>query len=382
MMEICADKLSEGKTTEKCLEFVRSVLNPSFSFPIITNRREWTDLCVFSQKQAISGIVFEGIQRYYDQTGKNIPSDLVIEWCALYEQIKQRNKLLNKRCVEVTSFFEEKGLRSCILKGQGNALMYPNPDARMSGDIDIWIEGKREAIKKTVRDKVGNTFETSHHIALPMFDDVDIEVHFTPAEFCNPIYNRHLQCYFISHQAEQMSNMIEIPETNGKIGVPTNLFNAVFQLSHIMYHFFIEGVGLRHFIDYYYLLIRGFSQHEKKEYARTVEKLGMLYFSRSVMWIEQQILGLNDRYLLVAPHEVGGRLLLDEILATGNMGHYDERLAFRKKGFIARGITDAFRDLYLARVFPSEGYFKPIQKIASQRWKLKYFLTRILKEYF
>ena len=34
----------------------------------------------------------------------------------------------------------EDGLRCCILKGQGNALMYPNPYSRTPGDIDVWID--------------------------------------------------------------------------------------------------------------------------------------------------------------------------------------------------------------------------------------------------
>ena len=36
------------------------------------------------------------------------------------------------------------GLRCCILKGQENALMYPNPYSRTPGDIDVWIDASRE----------------------------------------------------------------------------------------------------------------------------------------------------------------------------------------------------------------------------------------------
>lgn len=40
----------------------------------------------------------------------------------------------------VTEFvYRRYGHRSCILKGQGNALMYPDPYMRASGDIDQWI---------------------------------------------------------------------------------------------------------------------------------------------------------------------------------------------------------------------------------------------------
>jgi hypothetical protein len=98
-------------------------------------------------------------------------------------------------------------------------------------------------------------------------------------------------------------------------------------------------------------------------------------FAKSVMWVEHIVLGLGEEFLLMSGYEKGGMLLLDEILATGNMGHYDTRYSMRKKGIIARGFADTYRDLQLARVFPSEGLWKPFQKIINQRWKIKQLLN-------
>ena len=43
--------------------------------------------------------------------------------------------------IHVSEWFRKKGFRTCILKGQGNAMMYPNPCSRTPGDFDIWVEG-------------------------------------------------------------------------------------------------------------------------------------------------------------------------------------------------------------------------------------------------
>lgn len=357
--------------SSKCISFVRSVLNPNTPFPEIRSEEEWMDLYGFSKKQAIVGIVFDGIKRYQETGCGSVPLDVVMNWYGKTIQIKERNRLLNKRCAEVSSFFAEAGFRSCILKGQGNAMMYPHPTMRFPGDIDIWVEGDRKAIKEVIRNKVGKTFEVSHHIAFPLFDDVSTEVHFTPTEMCNPFYNRRLQHYFSLHRTAQMANLISLGNEDERISVPEKLFNAVFQLSHIMFHFFIEGIGLRQFIDYFYLLSSGFTAEEKDDYMRLVKELGMKKFAESVMWIEQEVLGLDEQFLLIDPYESGGKLILEEILETGNMGFYDTRSDLRRRGLLGRGIADTIRDLQLARVFPSEGLSKPLQKIVNLKWKIK-----------
>jgi len=366
-------KISEQE--QLYINFIKSVLHSDKPFPRLRSEEEWVGLFRFCQKQAIIGIVFDSLQRYYDEIEKSIPSKLTLEWYAQAEQIKQRNLLMNKRCGEVARFFMQAGLRSCILKGQGNALMYPNPLTRMSGDIDIWVEGTRKEIKQIVLNKVGKTFEITHHIALPIFEDTDVEVHFIPGEMCNPFKDRKLQQYYLEYRSEQMCNSVALENSEVLVSVPTKHFNAIFQLSHIMYHFFIEGVGLRHFIDYFYLLQQGFSDDERLVFEQQIEVLGMTSFAKSVMWIEKSILGLDEKFLLLPVYEKGGRLILDEVLETGNMGHYDTRYQLRKRGLFARGMVDAYRDLELARVFPSEGFWKPFQKIVNQRWKIKQLLN-------
>ena len=68
----------------------------------------------------------------------------------------------------------ENGFPNCILKGQGNALMYPDPYARVPGDIDIWLDGGREKILDFTT-KYYNRPYTSIHVDFPMFADAGDE---------------------------------------------------------------------------------------------------------------------------------------------------------------------------------------------------------------
>ena len=92
---------------------------------------EWAELFSLAQKQAVTGVALNALEKM-SQQGQKPPVNLLLEWIGLSEQIKAQNLLLNKRCGEITRLFSDAGFRTCILKGQGNALMYPDPLSRNS----------------------------------------------------------------------------------------------------------------------------------------------------------------------------------------------------------------------------------------------------------
>ncbi len=108
----------------------------------------------------------------------------------------------------------------------------------------------------------------------------------------------------------------------------------------------------------------------REDYNSLFEDLGMLKFARGVMWIEKELLGLDERYLIAGPSERIGRLIKKEIEEGGNFGHYDERYKARRMGYLMRGLTDTYRLLKLATVFPSESLWKIYDKVLNQRWKV------------
>ena len=69
-----------------------------------------------------------------------------MEWYGYANMIAKRNELMNRKCGEITKLLAQDGYRSVVIKGQANATIYPYPEYRTSGDIDIWIDGKRKQI--------------------------------------------------------------------------------------------------------------------------------------------------------------------------------------------------------------------------------------------
>lgn len=300
---------------QQYLKFLAYSLDEQKKMPDVTGMK-WRGLYRFCQNQAIAGNVLAGIDRLSKSQRIDMPQDLLFEWIGHAHMIETQNKLVDQRVKELTAYLKGKGMDLCILKGQGNALMYPYPAMRTPGDIDVWIKGTKKEIVDFVHQRFPDMNVQYHHMSYPIFDDVEVEVHYYPSFCYNKWYNYRLQRYFREKSDEQFNNI-----SNDGYAVPTNAFNLVFQLSHMMRHFFTQGIGLRHAIDYYYLLQQDISDKEKQEAIFVMKRCGMYKFFCAVMWIEKEILGMEKKMSIVAANEKAGRLVLGEMLKCGNFGH-------------------------------------------------------------
>ena len=226
---------------------------------------DWQMLYSFAFKQALLGLCFDGIERlgkeYPEELKLNpIGRELLMTWMGKAQQIHRQNVKVNGVAAKLYSKFREDGLRCCILKGQGNALMYPNPYSRTLGDIDVWIDASRERIMEYAQKK----FELGDDIRLQhletSLDGVPVELHFFPCSMNNPLYNARLQKWFKRNADLQCSNVVSQPDGIGEIAIPTTAFNVVYQLTHLYHHFFDEGIGMRQILDYF-LVVNDFSKN-------------------------------------------------------------------------------------------------------------------------
>jgi hypothetical protein len=226
---------------------------------------DWQELYSFASKQALLGLCFEGIERlgkeYPEELKRNpIGRELLMNWMGKAQQIRRQNMKVNVMAGKLFSMLREDGMRCCILKGQGNALMYPNPYSRTPGDIDVWIDASRERIMEYAQKR----FELGDDIRLQhletSLDSVSVELHFFPCSMNNPIYHTRLQKWFRRNADLQCSHIVGLPDGAGDIAIPTTAFNVIYQLCHLYHHFFDEGIGMRQIIDYF-LVVNDFSKN-------------------------------------------------------------------------------------------------------------------------
>ena len=233
-------------------DFLRFCIGSAKEIPDSLKEADWKELYSIAKKQCLVGVLFDGIKKLpAEHVG--MKKELLLQWMAESQMLEKANVRLNDAAIQVSEWFRKKGFRTCILKGQGNALMYPNPYSRTPGDIDIWVEGGDKRGISFVRSISPHEKACYHHIEFPSYKGVEVEVHYRPSFLLCFWHNRKLQEYYEKVKEEQFSHRVMLGE-QGEIAIPTVEFNLIFQLTHIFSHLMNEGIGLRQLLDYYYVL--------------------------------------------------------------------------------------------------------------------------------
>lgn len=338
------------------LQWLRYVLEPSGVMPSVGN---WQKLLEFADEQALTGICMP------TQRPDNLGQEQLLEWIGTCQLIKSQNKLLNKRIDQLFGMMEKAGFHCCLLKGQGNAEMYPNPLTRCSGDIDLWVDADEDKVYQYVKNLFPEEEASYKHIHFPIFDDASVDVHVTPLKLYSKTHQKRLQQWIIEQKEEQFNHKIRLTGVEREVSVPTAKFNAVYQLGHMMIHLLDEGVGLRQMVDYYYVLKNlGSSSEEREELISTIRGLGMMKFAQAVMWIESEVLGLPLALCIVELDSQKGKRLLGDILEGGNFGHYSQRY-HGQNGFYYRGMVEAWRMAGLMDMAPNEVLARLFSKVGT-----------------
>ena len=364
-------------------DFIRFCIGSDSEIPSSLKEADCKELYRIAQKQCLVGILFDGIQKL-PPAEVGMSKDLLLQWMMQCQMLEKANVRLNDAAIQVSEWFRKKGFRTCILKGQGNALMYPNPYSRTPGDIDIWVEGGDKRVISFVRSISPHEKAGYHHIEFPSYKGVEVEVHYRPSFLLCFWHNRKLQKYYERVKEEQFSHRVMLGE-QGEIAIPTVEFNLIFQLTHIYAHLMNEGIGLRQLLDYYYVLIsddllvisddllvisddllviRDRVQKELKE-------LGLWKFAGAIMYIMQEVFGMPASRLIVPPNEKYGRFVLNEVLEAGNFGKHDARNRFGKSK-LGHNLQRVYRDIRLVRYFPAEAMSEPFFRVWHFFWRLKH----------
>ena len=341
---------------------------------------EWRELYALAEKQALIGVCFTGVQRL-QKLGYDIPMDLYMKWLGMAAKIQQRNELMNRRCVEVQRMLAKEGMRMSILKGQGVARYYKLKDEslelranslgmlRQSGDIDVYVDGGMEKVLRWCRERYGDVEFDYINAHVPMFKDVEVELHWRVGSMTNLFKNRKLQRWLEREETKEMilGGKADLKPSETSLTVPSLEFNAFYLMLHCYHHVFESGLGLRQLMDYYFLLMA--RNNLNLNINELFRKFGMERFVGAVMWIMQEVFWLERECLLCEPDEKEGRYILGEVMAGGNFGHHDERI--RKVGRVKwfEVFAKIQHAMHLLRRYPSEAMWMPVWMVYHFVWK-------------
>lgn len=329
----------------------------------------WGSFFDFAKKQTLLGIIFDGIQKLPKEHAPSL--NLLMTWFGISQKIKQHNKRLNLGTAAIYNKVSAEGFHCCILKGQGNAVMYPNPAARTPGDVDVWVDANRENIRKLAhsmtKDEGHIADESLNHIGLTI-GNITVELHSTPGFMASCIYNKRLQKWLKGNIDAQCCHKVSLPDNVGEVAVPTNDFNILYQLYHLYHHYFYEGVGLRQVVDYYYVI-----KNAKSSYTEhSLKHLGLWKFAKAMMYVLHVVMGLSEEQMIVPMDAKRGKMLLDDILNGGNFGQHAKHYQAGGDGLaLLHNFLRLGRDARLLRYYPAEALSEPFFRIWHFWWRKK-----------
>ena len=349
-------------------EFLHFCIGSVAEIPASARNVDWKAMYAIAQKQALTGVLFHGIQQLPKEQAPD--AGLLMQWMGTAQKIRRQNIRLFSDSAKVCKRFGQEGFRCCILKGQGNALLYPDPYMRTPGDIDIYLEGGRERVMKYVDKVCPSQVMRYHHVDFPVMKTA-IEVHFTPSYMFFPVHNHRMQKWFGKVMDLQCSNVMALPDGYGEIVVPTVSFNVIYILSHLYRHVFTEGIGLRQLLDYYFVLMAWENEGKDLMYVQNmIAHLGMRKFAGGIMCVLHEVFGLPSSKTIVPMDEKEGKFLLDEVMRGGNFGQYDTRLGSKEdEGKLHRYFRMSLRNLRFVRHYPTEALSEPLFRTWFAVWK-------------
>ena len=397
-----------------CYQFIQIAIGTRKSLSVSISDADWQRLFEFCERQGLVGVGFAAVEKLHTK-GVACPANLRMQWMALALQIEKKNVLLNEQCKKLTEQYRHDGLATCILKGQGNCLNYPEElrMRRMPGDIDLWampyedisiaVQTGKEDVKyitchghRAVIEYVRMQFRLQgidanpkacyHHIEAPTMDGTEVEVHYRPAFLRSPLRNWRMQRWFENHADECMKN-----RTHLGFSMMTSSVNVVYQMCHLYTHIFEGGIGLRQLMDYYFALRvwhndvmeckdlqsqgmwsegMGTPVMSKEEVMSVLRSFGIAKFTSAVMYVLHKTFAMPTHYYICKPNEKEGRKLLAEIMQGGNFGQYDTRdAALKKGGMVKHGVWKLKRVMGLVRSYPEEALWEPWFRVWHLVWR-------------
>ena len=377
--EMSTKRTNEQLATQHFFSLLRVALGTSTQPIQAMTAEEWLAVYEMSRKQSISGLLFMGLNKHYDSTEiqrLGLKRYLRLKWLSTVMTLERVYRKNLSDCKELDEFFRREGIPYCIFKGQALHRYYgDDAKARHYGDIDVWTP----TISVPEFADLLNTRGISHkvkyaHAVFAHGQGTITEVHHTPAFFRHPGRNRRLQ--------EWLKDQFAHCERNEEgLMVPSVEFDLVYLLIHIYHHFMFEGIGIRQFVDYFYLLRHLHLQAQTSDAERqrieairtkamtTFKHLGIQRFVAGSMHIIHETLGLEAQALLCPPDAEASKTILHEIICGGNFGKFDKRYPRNTSNLLARGFQSLRRRVTLMRFGVGETLVSPFWSIWQIVWR-------------
>ena len=310
-----------------------------------------------AEEQSVEGLVTAGLEQVKDS---QTPKEWTLQFIGSTLQIEQRNKGMNAFIADLITRMRRAGIYTLLVKGQGIAQCYEKPTWRACGDVDLFLsEDNYEKAKEfliPLASSVEKEFDREKHLGMTI-DGWMVELH-------GRLYSG------LSSRIERVLDEVQKDTFFGGAvrswscdGVQVFLLkeeNDVFYVfTHILQHFYKEGVGLRQICDWCRLLWTYRDKMDLRMLESRIRRAGLMSEWQAFGAFAVDYLGMPVEampfYSYGSCWKLKARRISRFVLNVGNMGHNREKI-YRNRSYLVRKGFSAIRrigDLFHhAMIFP------------------------------
>ncbi|MBQ3063781.1 MAG: nucleotidyltransferase family protein [Clostridia bacterium] len=240
--------------------------------------------------------------------------------------VLRHNELLASARNQLLDFLAAEHIPAAILKGDGVARLYPTPDLRVSGDIDLLLAEGDLPRAETHLLACGyhkSDMPNDHHTVLKK-GNVKIELHLTPAGIPMGEMGERVTALL----ADTLDTARHVALGGACFPIPALQNQAIILLLHMQQHLREGGLGLRQLMDWTLFLANDLTAEAHVPLAEALAEIGLLRFAEAVTTAAVRHLGLAPEK---SPFDACDSALADalfaDILAAGNFGRANANFA-------------------------------------------------------
>ena len=276
-------------------------------------------------------------------------------------QLEQRNKAMNGFVAKLIGDLRKADIYALLVKGQGVAQCYEKPLWRACGDVDLLLSkenyDKAKVFLKPLASHIDEEDAKRLHLGMTI-DGWVVELHGTLytcfSEKVNKLIAEAQSSIFNGGEVRSWDN------GNTTVYLPSPDNDLILVFTHILEHFFIEGVGLRQICDWCRLLYTFKDSLNYELLESRIRKAGIMTEWKAFYNLASRYLGMPDLNSDLTTHDSRfdkkADRIMELVLESGNFGH-NKDLSYRTRySGITYKIVAAWRRLKdfasLVPVFP------------------------------
>ena len=287
----------------------------------------WEEIYRLALEQSVLGLILAGLEHSVVKP----PQEMLLQWIGEVQMLEQQNNAMNVFIADLVGKMRNADIYSLLVKGQGVAQSYVRPLWRSFGDVDLLLSTdnyeKAKSFLTPLAKHIDPEDKSMKHLGMTI-DHWIVELHGTMHTEISQRVNRGIDevqfdCFYNGNvrSCDICGTIVFLPS-------PDN--DVILIFTHILEHFFVEGVGLRQVCDWCRLLYRYHDKMDLRLLKQRIRRMGLMTEWKAFASLAVDVLGMQEEIMPFYDihFRKRGQRVLARIMKSGNMGHNND-LSYR-----------------------------------------------------